>query len=374
MAIQVILQPGAISFAGDPIIVKAKTTLTGKTFLRIKLTCEVKAYRNSEEHTYSENYSYDVASDGLATFNVSSTVQTALARCIVQHADSGEVTQTMYAAKFKLTYKEAFVDGMVEIEEGEVISEEYKALPGSLTEYERLTASSADTASILGDGRILSRKPAGELIPKGIDFYLPAVDTKNDTLAYSVQQGDVKNDYSQFTGGALVPKSIRVTTADLKPGSVVIGTAAQAGKTAYIVTPNSDMRHFLFINGFGLLESVTAVTRDALKYSIQSELYAVPQEIGFRGNTQVVNYATPPAATFSMSSGFVSREWAEWWINEFVVTRKAWMLLGGRYIPVAILPEETNEVYDRSKPDLMAVNFEVRYSFTGGTHNSFVAR
>lgn len=372
MAIQVVQQPGAISFAGDPIIVKAKTTLTSKTFLRIKLQCDVTAYRNSEEHPYSENYSFEVASDGVATFNVGSTVKTALSRVIVQDADSGEVEQTMYAAKFQLTYTEVFIDGMVEIEEGQVVSEEYQAIPGSLTEFERLTAANSDTTTILGDGRILSRKPDGELIPKGVDFYLPAVDTKTDTLAYSVQQGATKNDYSQFTGGALVPKSVKVTTDSLSVGSVIIGTAAEAGRKAYIVNPNPDMRSFIFLNGFGMLESITAVTKESLDYQIESELYAVPQEIGFRGNTQVVNYANSPEATFSMSSGFVNREWAEWWVNEFIVTRKAWMLHEGRYIPVAIIPEDSNKLFDRSKPGLIAVNFSVRYSFTGGTHNSFV--
>ena len=132
------------------------------------------------------------------------------------------------------------------------------------------------------------------------------------------------------------------------------------------------MRNFIFLNGFGMLESITAVTKESLEYEIQSETYAVPQEIGFRGNTQVVNYANSPEATFGMSSGFVNREWAEWWVNEFIVTRKAWVLHEGRYIPVAIIPDDTVSLYDKSKPGLMAVNFSVRYSFTGGTHNSFI--
>lgn len=374
MAIQVTQQPGAVSFAGDPIIVQAKTNLIGKTFLRIKLKCQATAYRNSEEYPYEEDYSYEVASDGVATFNVGSTIQTALARCIVQEADKGTVGQTMYAAKFMLTYKEVFVDGMVEIEQGEVVSEEYHAIPGSLTEYERLTALSADTSSILGAGRILSRKPEGEILPQGIDFYLPAVDTTSDTLAYSVQQGDTKKEYSIFTGGRYVPKSISVKTDSFGLGEVVIGTAAQPGKKAYVVVPRPDMYHFLFINGFGMLESITATTKEALKYEVQSELYVMPQQIGFRANTQVLNYASTPTPILSMSSGFVSREWAEWWINEFVVTRKAWMLKDGRYIPVAIVPEETNVMYDKSKPSFMAVNFSVRYSFAGGTHNSFIVR
>ena len=124
MAIQVVQQPGAISFAGDPIIAKVKTTLTGKTFLRVKLKCDVTVFRNSEEHTYSEPYSFEVAADGIAEFNVGSTIQTALARYIIQTANNGEMEQTMYAAKFKLTYKEAYIEGMTEIEEEEITSEE----------------------------------------------------------------------------------------------------------------------------------------------------------------------------------------------------------------------------------------------------------
>jgi hypothetical protein len=73
-----------------------------------------------------------------------------------------------------------------------------------------------------------------------------------------------------------------------------------------------------------------------------------------------------------MSSGFVNREWAEWWLTEFVVTRKAWMYDNGTYIPDAIIPEETNKLYDRAKPGLISVNFSVRYGFSGSTLNSFV--
>lgn len=48
MAIQVLQQPPQIAFAGDPIIVKVKTTLSGKTFLRIKITVNATAFAASE--------------------------------------------------------------------------------------------------------------------------------------------------------------------------------------------------------------------------------------------------------------------------------------------------------------------------------------
>lgn len=372
MAIQILQQPGSVSFASDPIISKAKTTLTGKMYLRIKMKCNVKAFRSGEEVAYSEDYSYEVAEDGTATFNVSSTVATAIARCMKQDVEGTDVEQTVYSAKFTLTYKEAFVDGMAEIEEGELTSEEYTAITGGLTEFERMTAASADTADIIGEGRILSRKPEGEAVPKGVDLYMPAVISTGDTIAYSIKQGEKKDNFSLFTGGTLIPASIKIPTGSLDYGSFAAGIAAEEGKTKYAVPLAPDMRNFLFLNGFGLIESVTAVTKESLSYETQSEQYAIPKEIGFRAHTQIASYAQQPFVSLEMSSGYVNREWAEWWINEFCTAKRAWMMIREGFFPVAIIPDETVDLYDRSKPDLLAVNFTVRYSFAGGTYNSFV--
>jgi hypothetical protein len=372
MSIQVIQQPGSISFAGDPIIVKARTTLSGKTFLRIRMSCDVKAYRDSEQYAYSEDYAYEVGSDGYATFNVSSTIQTALNRCIVQQESGNAVTQTMFSAQFTLTYRETFLEEGVEIEESRLTSSEYKAIPGALTEFERFSASSADTSSILGSGRILSRKPAGEAVPFGTELYLPVVSTTSGTVSYQLDCGDVHKDLSMYTGGTLVPASIRIDTSSLPMAELKVSFGFESAPVKYTVPRRPDMRDFIFINRFGLAESVTAVMRESLEYAVESNTYVVPSDINFRARTQTVNYASSPQASYGMSSGYVSREWAEWWVNEFTVCRKAWMVENGSLIPVAIIPEESLTLYDRTKPSLIAVNFTVRFSFTGGTFNSFV--
>lgn len=372
MSIQVTQQPGSISFAGDPIIVKARTTLSGKTFLRIRVTCDVTAYRSSEEYDYSEDYAYEVGSDGAATFNVSPTVQTALNRCIVQQESGNSVSQTLFAARFTLTYRETFLEDGVEIEESRITSAAYKAIPGSLTEFERFSSSSADTASLLGNGRILSRKPEGEAIPSGTEIYLPVVSTTSDTIAFDVDGGEIHKDLTLYTGGTLVPGSMKIDTSSFPVSSLKISSGFETAPAKYIVKRSPDMRDFIFINGFGLAESVTAVTRESLQYEVENNTYIVPSEINFRGRTQTVNYASSPQATYDMSSGYVNREWAEWWVNEFTVCRKAWMMENGKLIPVAIIPEDSVTLFDRSKPSLIAVNFSVRFSFTGGTYNSFV--
>lgn len=130
MAIQVLQQPPQIAFAGDPIVVKAKTTLSGKTFLRIKITVNATAFAGSEEFPYSESYSFEVGSDGIAVFNIGETIKTALSRKMTFDVNGTQtLSQMIYAARYTITYKESYLDGMVEIEEGETTSEQYNAYP-----------------------------------------------------------------------------------------------------------------------------------------------------------------------------------------------------------------------------------------------------
>lgn len=372
MALQLLQQPGSLSFASDPIIVKAKTTLTGKTFLRIKLTCTVLPPSGAWGDEYEEIYSYNVSTDGLATFNVSGTVSASVEKYFQQEIQDGELVQQTSTIKYSLFFEEVYIEDRVEMKGDSKSIGPFMALPGGLTEYERMTAPNADTGSLLGTGRMLSRKPDGEIIPKGIPIYLPAVSTSVQSIPYSIKQGEKTHEYTLPAQSIYTPVSIKIGTLSLSLGEAIVSAAGDTGKKKYIASPTPDMRSFVFINGFGLLESVTAVTREAFSYDIQSEQYTVSKEIGFRPTTQVLSYSDSPMASIAMSSGYVSRQWAEWWINEFCVTKKAWLVDGEHPLPVAIIPEETVELYDRSKPSLVAVNFTVRYSFTGGTYNSFV--
>lgn len=95
MAIQFIQQPGAVSFSGDPIIAKVKTTLSGKTFLRVQAKCAVTVYRDGESYDYAENFSYEVGSDGVAVFSVNDTIKTAFGIYASQEVTSAGIQQTL---------------------------------------------------------------------------------------------------------------------------------------------------------------------------------------------------------------------------------------------------------------------------------------
>jgi hypothetical protein len=183
---------------------------------------------------------------------------------------------------------------MVEIEEGETTSEQYNAIPGRLTEFERLTTSNVDTTEILGEGRILSRKPEGDIVPLGWILCIPAVSTRSDTITYSVVQGEESKEYSEYTRGALVPDSLQIITSSLKEGELTVNTGFETGKKRYAVKTNPLMRHFIFLNGFGLMESVVAFTRDSLEYDIQSELYTLPADISSASRVKATTLSIKP--------------------------------------------------------------------------------
>ncbi len=384
MSLSILQQPGTVSFAGDPILVKAQTTQTGRTFLQVRVTVEVNVYVGSVVGTYSDEYSYPVGSDGIATLDVSKTVQSAIRRHTLFSVSGTTISQETCKALFTLTVQETYLDGTTELT-GDTWSSaandiSYLAIPGALTEYERLVSASQDTATLLGSARILSRKPQGEEVPLGSVLYVPAIAGStgpSNPLYITATQGSDHAEFYDYPAAGWIPLGVSVETADLALGGVSLqlsGDTAEHAVAKHIVPATPLMRHFLFLNGFGLPESVTATVCEALSYEVENQLYNVPGEVSFRPNTTVLSYTDAPQAVYQMSSGFVSREWAEWWTTEFLPTRQAWMLSddGTRYLPVAIVPTGDTAIYDRSKPGLMAVPFEVRPSFRGSGLNRFV--
>jgi hypothetical protein len=67
-----------------------------------------------------------------------------------------------------------------------------------------------------------------------------------------------------------------------------------------------------------------------------------------------------------MSSGWVNREWAQWFACEFLMAKHYWIPKGGRWLPVAITPDSDSIVtYDKNDPSLLAVNFTATAAIKG---------
>jgi hypothetical protein len=67
-----------------------------------------------------------------------------------------------------------------------------------------------------------------------------------------------------------------------------------------------------------------------------------------------------------MSSGYVTREWAEWWAKEFLKAHQWWMLYEGSYVPVVVKEaKKSNGIYDRSKQQMPHIDFTVTLALEG---------
>lgn len=149
-------------------------------------------------------------------------------------------------------------------------------------------------------------------------------------------------------------------------------------RKAYIDTSNKYI-DFLFVNRLGGIEDACIKTHEALYYNIQkttfksiSAPYSDSQTVLLRSSRTGSN------PRWDMSSGFVTREWAEWWAGEFLAACSHWMKLPSErlsvrtgevqevWVPVTIKPKsEDVTVYNRADSSPMHVDFTVELAYEG---------
>jgi hypothetical protein len=78
--------------------------------------------------------------------------------------------------------------------------------------------------------------------------------------------------------------------------------------------------------------------------------------------------------SWQMSSGYVTREWAEWWAMEFLGGKRKrwWMKYKGpgqatpAYVPVIVEPAKKSiSIYDKTKQQMPHVDFTVTLALEG---------
>lgn len=142
-------------------------------------------------------------------------------------------------------------------------------------------------------------------------------------------------------------------------------TSKQFGHKIY-VEKNPLRYNFMFLNHLGFIESASCMMRENKSYQINStnffRTYAPTTDV------KPTLYSTPTGnrAVWKMSSGFVTRAWAEWFATEFLMSSRHWMSINGIWMPVSITPDSDSvTVYDESKGEIAAINFTVTSSIKG---------
>ena len=127
-----------------------------------------------------------------------------------------------------------------------------------------------------------------------------------------------------------------------------------------------DYQDFLFVNRRGAVETASALMKEALDISAEAKRYNRVERPTFKPSRSLLSIPSGGRRSWEMSSGYVSREWAEWWTEEFLHGQRHWMLLDKMYVPVIVEPAKKSvSIYDRSKQQLAHVDFTVTLALEG---------
>ena len=159
------------------------------------------------------------------------------------------------------------------------------------------------------------------------------------------------------------------TTSVFYPANATVDTSTQSSTSAHaplVLRDSIDYQDFLFVNRRGAVETCSGRTKESMDIDVQSQQYSRVERPSFRPTRSLMAIATGGRRSWQMSSGYVTREWAEWWALEFLKGRRHWMLYQGRYVPVTIKPAKNSvSIYDKSKQQMPHVDFTVTLGLEG---------
>lgn len=215
---------------------------------------------------------------------------------------------------------------------------------GAMTEWERYSITNkedADASSLehdvprYGDA---STKPASTPERVGADSITSWVDVSNDgtTCVYYPSAAAVQADSTS----AHAPIVLRDTT--------------------------QKYQDFLFVNRRGAVETCSALILEAMNIDIDVDQYNRVERPSFIPTRSLFTIATGGRRSWEMSSGFVDRYWAQWWVQEFLKGQRHWMRIGDKYVPVIVEPAKKSvSIYDRTKQQMPHVDFTVTLALEG---------
>lgn len=377
----IVNSPASISFAGNPLIYAVATNKalgTDESFLRIvckftfSLNGTVGWYQGNVN--FSDELSQPVRNYGGTSFNLSDAAQT-LIRNVQSSIDmNGDAPLPPYGLIANVSFRTVWIYDNQEISEGEVEASKFYIIPGALTDYERILKEGDSLTDLLSQGRFMTRKPNGGILYKNETLILPTIRYKEDLSESSsgLAQGTftVGESYTQPAANIEFNK-LDYQTVDVSDyftdGDFTFSSSYGGSLSGYFRT-NTHGVHFLrFINGFGAVENISVRSKDKLSYEVSGETHSLVQGATTRPTDRRYATKSQPVGVYELSSGYVPKQWAEWYVQELLTSPRVWIQLGGKWVPALIEAEDDCVIYDRTKPEMPHVDFTLRLAIDGVT-------
>lgn len=338
-----------LAFAGGPIIVEVGSTgvPSGAKMVMLKLQVDTETDEGRDVFLFS----MDADGGNILSIDISSAVRSALSAFRYTSDLAAGATATTYPkASYGLTvWDEYMQDGEVYETAKVTYQGRGTAILGSLSEFDRFSLIGTPD-ELIKNLDFFTRKPAGDVC----------------------QQGE-KVLVSKFVDGT-------VTTYKYATDNLT-GKQTLGGWEVTVLPASAHRRQFLFVNSLGVLENVSAVMRESLTYDVESETFSLHTSPSYQASASIMTQKNAPRAKWEMSSGFVGRDWAEWWASEFLCASQHWMLYGkgnrinpaegedaefDLWLPCAVSPANKSvQIYDRAKQQLPHIDFNVEVAVSG---------
>lgn len=123
---------------------------------------------------------------------------------------------------------------------------------------------------------------------------------------------------------------------------------------------------FLFVNRRGAVETCSGMMKEDMNITVETQQYARAGRPTFKPERSLMAIASGGRRSWGMSSGYQTRDWAEWWTLEFLMAKQWWMLYKGRYVPVNVeASKKSIDIYDKTKQQMPHVDFTVTLALEG---------
>ena len=158
------------------------------------------------------------------------------------------------------------------------------------------------------------------------------------------------------------------TTSQFYPAGATPENDSPSGHAPLVLRDSQEYVDFLFLNRRGAVETCSGLTAEAMSIGVDVTQYARVERPAFIPSRSLMAIGTDGRRSWQMSSGYVTREWAEWWAMEFLGGKRKrwWMKYRGSYVPVIVEPSKKSiAIYDRSKQNMAHVDFTVTLALEG---------
>ena len=346
MAQSISIDSGSV-LIGSPIEVSVQAESVGNkaTFHRVKLI--VSAALSTDGQYEDFELSAPVTDGETAIFDISDALRTVAGK-FTYSPITAEYTYPYLAYTLK-AWDEYMIDGILheKVAERNYGSTMY-ALMGAFTDAERYLSNGTKSVTSF------SRKPL-----KG------EVCSQNESVVYPMKLSSPISMITKISSG---PRVYIKTLTD-ESGLVNVGE-----RKVYVDTKATNRVQFQFVNGLGIVESISAESLEALETSGTSEITAITAPASFKNVNRMSANKSGRRPKYKLSTGAITQEWAEWWHNEFfdqsdkfrrTLAQSCWIKLDGHWWPCAAILEDDTIIYDRTQNGMVRIDFTVHLAIDG---------